>query len=199
MNDTGNLITISDAALATILDVRSREPDAEDLALSLSISGVRGVEFAYELTFVPAADAAPGDAFGHHGDLAVIVPGTSIDDLRGAVLDVNATGLAIDNPNSPSPMITTGDAELTGTLAERVGAVLEQHINPSIAMHGGWAELADVEGDTVFLRLGGGCQGCGMAQVTLRQGIEAALRQAVPDIGAIMDVTDHSSGANPYY
>jgi Fe/S biogenesis protein NfuA len=196
---TNDIITISDSALETILDVRSREPDAEDLALSLAVTGARGLEFTYELTFVAAADAGNGDAVGHHGDLTVIIPEKSISDLRGARLDVDATGLAIDNPNTPSPEIPIGDTELTGTLAERVGAVLEQHINPQIAMHGGWAELADVDGDTIYLRLGGGCQGCGMAQVTLRQGIEAALRQAVPDIGAIMDVTDHSSGANPYY
>jgi len=194
-----DIITISDAALETILEVRSREPDAAELALSLSITGVRGLEFTYDLTFVPAPDAGAGDAVARYGDLPVIIPEQSIEDLRGACLDVTQTGLAIENPNSPTPKIETGAAELTGTIAERVATVLEQQINPSIVTHGGWAELAKVDGDTVFLRLGGGCQGCGMAQVTLRQGIETALRQAIPDIGTIVDVTDHSSGANPYY
>jgi len=199
MTSNENLITISDAALETILDVRSREPDAADLALSLSITGLNGLEFAYELTFVPASAAGDGDAVARYGNLPVIIPEQNIEELRGACLDVNQTGLAIDNPNTPSPPIETGDTELSGTISARVSAVLEQQINPSIATHGGWAELAEVDGDTVFLRLGGGCQGCGMARVTLREGIETALRRAIPDIGTVVDVTDHTSGADPYY
>jgi Fe/S biogenesis protein NfuA len=77
--------------------------------------------------------------------------------------------------------------------------VLRDQINPAIAMHGGWAELVEVDGTTAYLRLGGGCQGCGMAAMTLRHGIERAIRAAVPEIADIIDVTDHASGANPYY
>ena len=73
------------------------------------------------------------------------------------------------------------------------------HKAHAIAMHGGWAELVEVEGATAYLRLGGGCQGCGMAAMTLRHGIERAIRAAVPEIADIIDVTDHASGANPYY
>ena len=193
------IITISDDALATILEVRAREPDADELALSLSVSGIQGLEFAYELTFVPTEDAGADDALASHGDLPVVVPADSIDKLRGAVLAVGAAGLAIDNPNSPIPKIEAGSAAASGPIAERVATILNEQINPAIAMHGGFAELVNVEGTSVFLRLGGGCQGCGMASVTLRQGIERALRSAVPDIGEIIDVTDHASGANPYY
>ena len=84
-------------------------------------------------------------------------------------------------------------------MAQRVAQVLEQQINPSIASHGGFAELVAVEGDTAYLRMGGGCQGCGMAKVTLSQGIEVAIKDAVPEITRVVDVTDHSSGDNPYY
>ncbi|MDH3425720.1 MAG: NifU family protein, partial [Acidimicrobiia bacterium] len=106
------------------------------------------------------------------------------------------------NPNSPSPPMAGGDIDpesLTGPVAERVKTILETQVNPAIASHGGMAELVAVEDDTVYLRLGGGCQGCGMATVTLSQGIEATLLQAVPEIKRIVDVTDHSSGQNPYY
>jgi Fe/S biogenesis protein NfuA len=89
--------------------------------------------------------------------------------------------------------------DLTGPVAERVQLVLTDHINPSIASHGGTAELVAVEGDTAYLRLGGGCVGCGMAAVTLSQGIEVAIKQAVPEIVNVIDVTDHASGTNPYY
>ncbi len=193
------IITISDEALATILEVRSREPDAEDLALSLSVSGVQGLEFAYELTFVPAEDAAESDALAEHGDLPVLIPADSIDKVRGASLITGPAGLSIDNPNSPIPRIEAGSEAASGPIADRVAAVLDGQINPAIAMHGGYAELVAVEDDSVFLRLGGGCQGCGMASVTLRQGIERALRAAVPDIKDVIDVTDHASGDNPYY
>ncbi len=192
-------ITITDDALATILEVRDREPDADELALSLSVSGIQGLEFAYELTFIPTEDAAADDVVSRHGDLPVIVPADSIDKVQGAVLTVGPSGLSIDNPNSPIPRIEVGSAEASGPIAERVATILGEQINPAIAMHGGFAELVKVEGSSVFLRLGGGCQGCGMASVTLRQGIERALRSAVPDIGEIIDVTDHASGANPYY
>ena len=84
-------------------------------------------------------------------------------------------------------------------MAERVISVLDHQINPAIAAHGGHAELVAVEDDTAYLRLSGGCQGCGMASVTLSQGIEVALRDSVPEISRVVDVTDHAAGANPYY
>ena len=68
-----------------------------------------------------------------------------------------------------------------------------------MAAHGGWVELIDVQKNEVFIRMGGGCQGCGMADVTLKQGVEKSIRQAIPEVGAIMDTTDHASGRNPYY
>ena len=77
--------------------------------------------------------------------------------------------------------------------------VLELQVNPAIASHGGHAELVAVEGDSAFLRLGGGCVGCGMVAVTLKQGVESAIRAGVPEITRVVDVTDHASGTNPYY
>jgi Fe-S cluster biogenesis protein NfuA len=84
-------------------------------------------------------------------------------------------------------------------LYERVSDLFEQQVNPMVARHGGRVELIDVQDAVVMLRMGGGCQGCGMASVTLRQGIEGALRQAIPEVQGIVDVTDHASGANPYF
>ena len=77
--------------------------------------------------------------------------------------------------------------------------VLEEQINPAIAAHGGRAELVAVEDGVAYLRLGGGCQGCGMAAVTLSQGIEVAILDAVPEMTQVVDVTDHASGTNPYF
>lgn len=95
---------------------------------------------------------------------------------------------------APTPTESADDEALYG----RVADLFEAEINPAIARHGGFVELLDVQDGVVMLRMGGGCQGCGMADVTLRQGIETALRQRVPEVAGIVDVTDHSAGTNPY-
>jgi Fe/S biogenesis protein NfuA len=89
--------------------------------------------------------------------------------------------------------------EFQGSLAEKVVKVLDEQINPSIASHGGFVSLVNIEGTKVILQMGGGCQGCGMADVTLKQGVEVALMEAIPEITEILDVTDHTTGENPYY
>ena len=81
----------------------------------------------------------------------------------------------------------------------RVQHLLETQINPAVGSHGGWVELLGVQGNNVFLQLGGGCQGCGMADVTLKQGIETLLREEIPELGDVLDQTDHAAGRNPYY
>ena len=81
----------------------------------------------------------------------------------------------------------------------RVQQVLDTIINPAVASHGGVVKLLDVSNNTVFLEFGGGCQGCGMVSVTLKYGVERTIRDEVPEVGAIMDTTDHAAGRNPYY
>ncbi len=80
-----------------------------------------------------------------------------------------------------------------------VRRILDDQINPAVAAHGGHIALVDVQEERVYVRLEGGCQGCGMANVTLKQGIETALRREVPEITEVLDVTDHAGGTNPYY
>ena len=109
-------------------------------------------------------------------------------------------GLVVRNPNHPAPVVDGPAPEgLDGDVAERVAQVIERQINPAIAMHGGQAQLVGVEEDVAYVKLGGGCQGCGMATVTLDQGIESAILQAVPEVRRVVDVTDHAAGTNPYY
>ena len=85
------------------------------------------------------------------------------------------------------------------TLYERVARLFDEEVNPMVARHGGRVELIDVQDAVVMLRMAGGCQGCGMADVTLRQGIEGMLGQRVPEVKGIMDITDHTAGENPYF
>ena len=150
-------------------------------------------------------DAPPEDHVDVHDGFPVIVASEDVENLRGATItmsrDLLAPGMTIDNPNSPSPRIAAEGPvpELTGPVAERVGAVVSTMINPAIAVHGGFVEVVAVEDATAYVRLGGGCQGCGMAPVTLSQGIETTITHNVPEITKVVDVTDHASGENPYY
>lgn len=195
------ILTIAPEAVEMIASLRDQEPGEGEQALLIEVTGFRGAQFSYELSFAPVSGARPGDHLERHGDLAVLVPAKDLEKLRGARLAVTEQGLAMDNPNAPaSPtMGSPPPGELTGPLAEQVQQVLEQQVNPAIAMHGGGAELVSVDGSTAYLRLFGGCQGCGMAQVTLRQGIERILLEAIPELTGVVDVTDHGSGSNPYY
>ena len=81
----------------------------------------------------------------------------------------------------------------------KIQEVIDTMINPAIAGHGGYVELIDVQDNRVYLQMGGGCQGCGAADVTLKSGIERLLKEEIPEIVEILDTTDHASGTNPYY
>src|SRR2546422_768333 len=98
-------------------------------------------------------------------------------------------------PKAEAPVARADD----DTLYERVAQLFDEQVNPMVARHGGRVELIDVQDAVVMLRMMGGCQGCGMADVTLRQGIEAMLQQHVPAVKGIVDITDHTAGTNPYF
>ncbi len=205
----GPVLRATDAALAMVLELRAAEEDGESLALWVEVSGSSGGAYSYDMYFQALADAGPQDWSTERGGLALVVPADSVGKMRGATLDVNPDanlgGMVIQNPNrpplpaGPSPALSGPPADLSGDVAQRVLQVLEQQINPGIAAHGGRADLVAVEDDAVYLRLSGGCAGCGMATVTLSQGIEVALRESVPEILQVIDVTDHAAGTNPYY
>lgn len=204
-------MNLTDKAKRHILKIREAEESPETLALWIEVVGARGGEYAYDLYFDVPANAGDGDAVLHNDDLDVVIPAASVENMRGATLDMARDllnpGMVITNPNRPpaapgmgSPQIAAPQpGDLTGTVEERVRQVLDQFINPSIAAHGGTASLIAVEDDTAYVRLGGGCVGCGMAAVTLSQGITVAIRDAVPEIANVVDQTDHASGTNPYY
>ena len=182
-----------------------QEAEPERQAMWLEVTGTSANQWTCSISLKPLDAAAPYDAVVRHRDLAIVVPECDFDKVRGATIDwlddpFGGGGLRVDNPNTPSPAIgAPPPADLSGDVAQRVIQVLDQQVNPTIAAHGGRAELVAVEQGTAYLRLGGGCQGCAMATVTLSQGIETAIIQAVPEITSVVDVTDHQSGTNPYF
>jgi Fe/S biogenesis protein NfuA len=206
-DDVTPVLTITSAARATVLEVLSNEKDPSSLALWLETSGVADNAYTYDMYFQAIADAGAGDVVQHDDDLPVVIPNDSVDRLQGASLDfvvdeAGEGGLVVINPNLPpttAPRLVAPDVDLSDPMAQQVVAVLEEQVNPSIAAHGGRADLVGVKDNAVYLRLSGGCQGCGMAKETLSQGIEVMLREAIPSITEIVDITDHAEGANPFY
>jgi Fe/S biogenesis protein NfuA len=207
--DIRPVLSVSPEARTTVLEVLANEPESAALALWLEISGEADGAYTYDMYFQALGDAGTGDVVQPDGQLPVVVPSASVDRLQGATLDFvtdasGEGGLVIVNPNSPPAPTLKGLAsspsvDLSDPLAQRVVSVLEEQVNPSIAAHGGRADLVAVEDASVYLRLSGGCQGCGMAKATLSQGIEVILRDAIPELANIVDVTDHADGTNPYY
>lgn len=202
---TTTIVEITDEARDKIIALRDGE-GIPDLHLGLRITGVGPQGFVYETAFLRVEDLGATDLIEDHGGLPVAIAVDSVENLRGAVLDLSndgtGPGLVMRNPNVPTPQLPggeLGDLDLTGTPEEKVRTLLEQRINPAIASHGGVAHLVSVEGSAAMLELGGGCQGCGLAAVTLRQGIEHAILEAIPEIDEVVDVTDHSMGTNPFY
>jgi Fe/S biogenesis protein NfuA len=196
-------ISITDDARARVLEVRGREHDPQGLTLWVEVVGTAANAYTYDMAFLRRDEIDPTDLVTEAGGIAIVIPQTSAAYLDGATIALDGQlggGLVIDNPNTPSPDIPgLEEAVLEGTVEQRVRQVVDLYVNPAIAAHRGSCEVVGVESDAVLVRLGGGCTGCGMAAVTLRQGIEAAIRSSVPEIARVVDVTDHASGTNPFY
>jgi Fe/S biogenesis protein NfuA len=199
------VLVLTPAAREVVLGARADEPDPDRLALWVEVTGAREGAYTYDIYFQAVSDAGDTDVIQHDDELPVIIPLASVARLRGARLDFSDEGeggLVMVNPNVPPASQTREpprQGDLSSEVARQVLAVLEEQVNPSIAAHGGRADLVAVEEGVAYLRLGGGCQGCGLAKVTLSQGIEVAIRDAVPEITSVVDVTDHASGSNPFY
>lgn len=199
-SEARTVLSIAPDAIEMITTLAEQEPGDDEYGLYIEVTGIRGPQFTYDLSFMPVADATDGQIVERHDTLAVILRTDDLEKLDGASLALSDEGLAMNNPNTPAtPTIAAPKGDLTGPLADQIQTVLEQQVNPAIASHGGGAELVSVDGTIAYLKLMGGCQGCGMAQVTLRQGIERILLDAIPDLSGVIDVTDHASGTDPYY
>ena len=186
------MITLTDLARTKIRQLLEQEKRS-DLSLRFAIDGRGPGGYRYRLGFIPAADQRPEDAVVDADGIQIVVDPASAPHLKGVTVDyvetLQESGFKIDNPNSP----------WTDPRARAVQAIIDQEINPAVGSHGGYVVLTDVKDDVAYIEMHGGCQGCGMADVTLRQGIELRIREAVPEIRQVVDATDHAGGANPYY
>lgn len=172
---------------------RLQEVNRPELALRAEIVGRSEDDFHYRLSFVPEELKRSDDEVTEANGLTVLVDPVSIRYLEGARLDyvenADESGFKFENPN---PIWHDEHAR-------EVNEVIVSQINPSIAVHGGHVTLMDVQNNVAYVNMGGGCQGCGLASVTLRQGVEKMIMEAVPSIKGLVDTTDHSLGVNPYF
>jgi Fe/S biogenesis protein NfuA len=192
-----NVITFTDQAKERVLAFMEMEEG--DLAVRIEVLDSSPLAPRYDLALIESNEAEAGDRRMDAGGFALLVDAGSVELLEGATVDwvetMQGSGFKVENPN----IKPIGESTPEGPLVDRVRHVILHQINPSIAGHGGAVTLVDVRDDVVYLEMQGGCQGCGMAAVTLAQGIRRILMEAMPEIRDIVDVTNHDAGANPYY
>ena len=203
-NAVHQIITITPVAIAELAALRDTEPDAERLGLRLEIISKPGEDFRYDLSFDVVTTAAFTDEVRTHTadgvTLKVIIPANSTELLEGATLDhTSSAGLVIRNPNKPQAPVVEGLLR-DDALSAEIEAVVSAEVNPALAAHGGFVTFVghDNEG-TVYLTMGGGCHGCSMSKATMLDGVQTMLVEQVAGVERVRDLTDHSSGENPYF
>ena len=190
------MLTLTDNAVdkfLAILDTENKE------GYGLRIMAKRGLSpfsVEYGMAFVgPGKENADDETVEFNG-FNVYVDQQSKALLEGAVVDyvsgLNESGFKITSPKAGPP-------KPSGPLAEKIQHLLNSRVNPSLGAHGGFISLVSIEDDVAYLQFGGGCQGCGMVDVTLKQGVAVMLKEAIPELKDVQDITDHASGKNPYY
>ena len=193
------------ADLPVVLDDASDHADspagnAEELALDMSDPIVAEISELIDTRIRPAATQGGGDVVlrGYDSGMVYVEFTGSAFALKGGVENMlrhyvpEVVGVADWRDALPKPGLDTPEAVA-------IQGLLESSINPSVASHGGHISLIDVDGPRAYIRMEGGCQGCGMADVTLKQGVQTEIQKLVPTIREVLDVTDHAGGTNPYY
>jgi Fe/S biogenesis protein NfuA len=186
-------VELTEAAQVKLRDVIANYPEpVAGLRLKVARRGPEGLD--HVLTIVEEGAEPAGDSVVEVGGLKVFVEAENAAYLDGVSVDFSEKGPGVSGLEFHNPNPTWLDP-----LASRLQELFDTHINPQIAAHGGYVSLLDVQDKTAYIEMGGGCQGCGMASVTLKEGIEVAIREEIPEIEEIVDTTDHASGTNPFY
>lgn len=191
---------MSAAAHTQLLQLRDAEPETDRLGLRLEIISEPGQEFRYDLSFEVTTKAAFTDEVRTHDGLKIIIPAKDLEPLQGATLDfTDAAGLVIRNPNKPTAPAIEGLVR-DDALSAEIEAIISAEVNPALAAHGGFVTFVghDTEG-TAYLTMGGGCHGCSMSRMTMLDGVQTMLVEHVEEIVQVKDLTDHTSGENPFY
>ncbi|MCH9836538.1 MAG: hypothetical protein GKR86_04215 [Ilumatobacter sp.] len=198
--DSEPIITITPEAIENLREMRDDEPEGNQLGLRLAIASDAGEDFRYDLSFEEFLKAAFTDEVRTHDDMKVIIPGDDVAMLTGATLDYTSTqGLVIRNPNKPEVPNVEGLIN-DDVLSAEVEALVAAEVNPALAAHGGFVTYVGHDGEgTAYMTMGGGCHGCSMSKMTMLDGVQTMLSEAIEGIDQVRDLTDHTTGANPFY
>ena len=194
------IITITPVAHARLLELRDAESEKDRLGLRLEVLSGPGEDFRYDLVFDEFVKAAFSDEVRTIDGLKIIVGAKDLDLLQGAELDHDdAKGLLLRNPNKPRKAHVDGLVS-DDAISAQIETIVFTEVNPALAAHGGFVTFSghDKEG-TAYFTMGGGCHGCSMSRQTMLEGVQTMLVEQVPAITKVRDITDHSTGANPYY
>ncbi len=194
------IIVVTPEALDHLRELRDDEVDGDKLGLRLAIASAPGEEFRYDLSFEEFLTAAFTDEVRTHDGMKVIIPGADVELLTGATLDYTPTqGLVIRNPNRPAaPSIDGLSAD--DELSAEIEALVAAEVNPALAAHGGFVTYVGHDGEgTAYLTMGGGCHGCSMSKMTMLDGVQTMLVDAIEGVERVKDLTDHATGENPFY
>jgi Fe/S biogenesis protein NfuA len=181
------------------------EAQSEKTALRVEARANGTPQFSYAMRLIAEEDKTDADLIVSGDGFDVVVDPASAKNLNGASIDyedrVVRSGFKFDNPNKPEiPTVGSGPREdLQGSIQERVQSLLDTELNPAVAAHGGRMSLVGVRDNKVYLTFGGGCHGCGMVDMTLKHGVEARIRELIPEVEEVVDTTDHTAGENPFY
>jgi len=193
--DQFNMLTITESAQKKINTLIEQGENAV-MGLRIGAQALSPLKVDFKLSFIAEEQKTPEDTIIPFDGFEVYIDPESAPYVEDVTVDfvdgLMGSGFKIESAHKLPP-------HLSGPMVEKVQAVIDTQINPAVASHGGYISLIDVKDNVVYVQLGGGCQGCGMADVTLKQGIETSIKAAVPEITAIYDVTDHADGKNPYY
>jgi Fe/S biogenesis protein NfuA len=188
-------ITVTETARKEVLTLMENQ-ETSIIGVRVKAEAISPLQANFRLAFVGEGQEEEGDEIIPHEGFNVYIDKESVPFSQDITLDfvdsLMGRGFKIENPNKVPP-------HLKGTSAEKIQQIIDEKINPSVASHGGHISLIDVKDNKVYVRFGGGCQGCGMVDVTLKQGVEVLIKEAVPEIEEILDVTEHANGDNPYY
>jgi Fe/S biogenesis protein NfuA len=199
------VVNFTDAARAKVVELMEAKGYRESGALRISVKNPGFGVPDYGMSLEESGEPRSDDVVLQEQGFKILVDRASLPQVDGATVDfydqLLQRGFKIEAPPPPpmAPPAARPELDLSNPVVATIHQVIEQHVNPSIAAHGGRATLIDVQDDVVYVELGGGCQGCAMASVTLKQGVEQLIRQAVPNIRQVVDTTDHAGGNNPYF
>lgn len=194
------IITITPEAIENLIEMRDDEVDGDQLGLRLAIASDPGEDFRYDLSFEEFLKAAFTDEVRTHDGMKVIIPGDDAEMLTGATLDHTSTqGLVIRNPNKPAAPNVEGLVS-DDALSAEVETLVASEVNPALAAHGGFVTYVGHDGEgTAYMTMGGGCHGCSMSKMTMLDGVQTMLGEAIDGIDKVKDLTDHTTGENPFY